>query len=173
MHTKDVPLKRYHLATGMAALFLSTIVAAISAHAADISIDAAVAHVLDDSVNGRRVEIYMNITNAGTARDRLYAVRTKLSGKAMLSVVHESDHSGSADGHDAGGHAAASKHMQMSVLDVAAGGTATLRQGGSHIMLMEPTATPAVGSTFPVTLFFERAGRITVDVMVEPREMGY
>jgi len=38
---------------------------------------------------------------------------------------------------------------------------------------MDPPETPAVGTTFPVTLFFERAGRISVEVTIEPEDMGH
>lgn len=155
------------------AVFVLAAVTAVSAQAADISVSNATAHVMEDSVNGRRIEVYMDIENSGAARDRLYAVRSKLSRKTVLAVVHDGGQAMGGSGHGAGEHSEAAMHMQAAVLDVAAGGTTTLQHGASHIMLMEPKGTPAVGTTFPVTLFFERAGRISVDVTIVPEDMGH
>ena len=52
---------------------------AAAANAGEITISNATAHVMEDPVNGRRIEVYMDIENSGGARDRLYSVRSKLS----------------------------------------------------------------------------------------------
>jgi copper(I)-binding protein len=154
-------------------VLLLSAITAVSAQAADISVSNATAHVMEDSVNGRRIEVYMTIENSGAARDRLYAVRSKLSRKTMISVIHHTGHGANGSGQDGTAHSDVDKHMETRVLDVAAGGAASLRHGDSHIMLMDPKETPAVGATFPITLFFERAGRVSVEVTVEPMEMGH
>lgn len=143
------------------------------AHAGDVTVSNATAHVMEDSVNGRRIEVYMTIDNAGAARDRLYAVRSKLSRNTMLSVVQHASDRASGGGHANMTGTATGMHMQTRVLDVPAAATAVLEHGGSHIMLMGPTEMPAVGATFPVTLFFERAGRMSVEVTVVPAEMSH
>lgn len=155
------------LAIGLiAAAVLSTIVA-VPAEAGEIRVTNATAHVMEDSVNGRRIEIYMTIENTGDRLDRLYAVRSRLGKRTALAVVQ-----GAGRAHDGVDHASAersdmAKHMRTSTLDIRAGETASLRHGGSHIMLMQPKEFPAPGVTFPVTLFFEHAGRLSVDVTVE------
>jgi copper(I)-binding protein len=166
------PKKRV-LAVGLATVLLLSAVTAVSTQAADISVSNATAHVMEDSVNGRRIEVYMTIENSGAARDRLYAVRSKLSRKTMISATHHTGHGANGSGQDGMAHSDVDRHMETSVLDVAAGGVASLRHGDSHIMLMDPKETPAVGATFPITLFFERAGRVSVEVTVEPIEMGH
>ena len=170
--TNHGPMKR-NLAVGLAAAVLLSAITAASAQAGDVSISNATAHVMEDSVNGRRIEVYMNIENSGAARDRLYAVRSKLSQKTVLAVVQDGGHAMGGSSQGATGHSEAAMHMQAAVLDVPAGATATLQHGASHIMLMEPKEMPAVGATFPVTLFFERAGRISVDVTIVPESMAH
>jgi copper(I)-binding protein len=165
--------KKYSLAVGLAAVLLLSAVPAVSAQAADISVSNATAHVMEDSVNGRRIEVYMNIENSGAARDRLYAVRSKLSRKTVLAVVQDDGHAMGGSGHGASGHSEAAMHMQSAVLDVPAGEVTTFQHGKSHIMLMEPKEALAVGATFPVTLFFERAGRISVEVTIVTEDMGH
>ena len=161
-----------NIGIGLAAMIFLSVVTAVSAQAAEISVSNATGHVMEDPVNGRRIQVYMNIENSGAARDRLFAVRSKLSPKTMISVIQDSGNSADGSGHAEMGNSQEQMHMQTTVLDVAAGGTVSLRQDGSHIMLMDPAETPAVGATFPVTLFFERAGRISVEVTIVPMEMA-
>ena len=49
---------------------------------------------------------------------------------------------------------------------VPAGGTIALEPGGFHAMLMGPNRTLEEGATFPVTLTFQNAGAVTVDVEI-------
>lgn len=56
-------------------------------------------------------------------------------------------------------------------IPVPAGGTATLARGGDHVMLMGLTGPLEQGATFPLTLTFERAGEITVEVPVDSERM--
>lgn len=141
----------------------------VQAQAADLAITGATGHLHDDSVNGRRIEVYMDIANDGAA-DWLFAVRSRLSRMTMLSVPEHEDGGAHGGAHDAA--AGMSEHLRTSVLEIPAGGVTRLRMGGAHIMLMEPATVPNAGRTFPVTLFFERAGRIEVDVVLEPPEMS-
>ena len=58
-------------------------------------------------------------------------------------------------------------------LVVPGNGTLVLERGGNHLMFMGLTELPAEGSTVPVTLVFERAGEVTVEVPVDnKREAG-
>ena len=49
---------------------------------------------------------------------------------------------------------------------VPAGGTIALEPGGYHAMLMGLTQKLEKGATFPVTLTFQKAGAVTVDVEI-------
>ena len=51
-------------------------------------------------------------------------------------------------------------------VEVPAGGMAELKPGGFHVMLMGLKQPLQEGDSFPVTLVFERAGEITVDVRI-------
>ena len=52
-------------------------------------------------------------------------------------------------------------------LEVPAGGAATLQRGGTHLMFMGLTSPWEDGATVPVTLTFERAGEVEVEVPVD------
>lgn len=151
-----------------AAVFAVATLSAVPAQANEITIRGATGHTHDDAVNGQRIEVYMDIANDG-GPDRLFAVRSRLSRKTMLSVPEHEDHSGHGEGHDS--VAGTSHHLRTSVLDIPAHGVARLDMGGAHIMLMEPSSVPKPGETFPVTLFFERAGRLKVDVILTAEDV--
>ena len=57
------------------------------------------------------------------------------------------------------------RHAEDGV-EVPAGGMAELKPGGFHVMFMGLRQPLEEGSSFPVTLVFERAGQVTVDVQV-------
>ncbi len=53
-------------------------------------------------------------------------------------------------------------------IDVPAGGAAALEPGGDHLMLFGLKAGLKTGDRFPLTLLFEKAGRIDVEMRVAP-----
>lgn len=96
---------------------------------------------------------YATLANAGTADDRLIAVK----GDAAASIeLHEVIMEGDV--------------MQMRPVDgiaVPAGGSAELKPGGSHIMLIGLKAPLAEGDHVALTFVFETAGEIALDVPVQ------
>jgi periplasmic copper chaperone A len=56
---------------------------------------------------------------------------------------------------------------EVDAIDVPAGGKVKLEPGGLHIMLVGLKAPLAAGSSFPLTLKFEKAGELKVEVKVE------
>ncbi len=52
-------------------------------------------------------------------------------------------------------------------MPIAGGATASLEPGGWHLMFMGLTTIPADGETVPVTLIFDHAGEVTLDVKVD------
>lgn len=56
---------------------------------------------------------------------------------------------------------------QVEAVEVPAGGTATLQPGSIHVMLIGLTEPLKEGDRFPLTLTFEKAGKVTVEVAVE------
>jgi hypothetical protein len=97
--------------------------------------------------------VYLVVTNKAGTADRLVAVATPIAGEAGIHMnVNE------------GGM----MHMRpINGLDVPANGSATLKPGGFHIMLMDLKTPLKEGTTYPLTLTFEKAGPLTVQVQVE------
>jgi len=95
---------------------------------------------------------YMTITNTGGADDRLINAVTPAAGTTELHT-HEKD----------------GEIMRMRKVDaiaVPAGATAELKPGGDHVMLFELAEPLKPGAMFPVTLTFENAGDIEIEVSV-------
>jgi copper(I)-binding protein len=96
--------------------------------------------------------VYMTILNKSDKDDRLIGAACELAAKAEL---HQ-------DMQDNG-------VMKMRPIDgvpVNAKGLAVLKPGGMHLMLTGLKQPLAAGQTFPLTLEFEKAGRIEVTVSV-------
>jgi len=98
--------------------------------------------------------IFLEVMNAGPA-DRLVGASTPAAGRTMLHT-HQEDANGV---------------MKMIHVDegfeVPEGGTLQLKRGGKHVMLMGLTGPLEQGDTVPLTLIFEQAGEISVDVPVD------
>jgi hypothetical protein len=97
---------------------------------------------------------FLTITNKGTTIDRLVSA----SSPAAASVqVHEMKMEGNV--------------MRMrelaNGLEIAPGATVTLAPGGLHMMMMGLKAPLKQGEKVPLTLVFEKAGTIDVEIAVE------
>ncbi len=97
---------------------------------------------------------FLVIENKGTTPDRLVSAQ---SNAAQKVEIHEMKMDGNV--------------MRMRELagglEIPPGGTVTLKPGGLHIMFMELKAPFAKDAKVPVTLVFEKAGKIDVDFSVE------
>jgi len=58
---------------------------------------------------------------------------------------------------------------EIGSLEVPAGKTVELKPGGLHLMFLDLKAPLANGSSFPLTLRFEKAGEVKVNVQVQSR----
>ncbi len=100
---------------------------------------------------------FMTITNKGTTADRLVSARSTASEKVE---IHEMQMDGSV--------------MRMRELakglDIPPGATVMLKPGSYHIMFMELKAPLAKDAKVPVTLVFEKAG--SIDVQLNVQAMG-
>lgn len=98
---------------------------------------------------------FMHIVNTGAEDDRLVDAASDLSARVELHT-----HKASGDG-----------VMQMLHVPegfvIPAGGTHALARGGDHVMFMGLTRAVAQGDMVSVTLTFEKAGEITIDVPVD------
>ena len=102
---------------------------------------------------------FMVIENHGATDDRLIAVRSNIADRVELHT-HISDANGV---------------MKMVEVEegfpVAAGQSHALARGGDHVMLLGLKESLTEGKQFPLTLVFEHAGEITVDVPVDLTRM--
>lgn len=104
--------------------------------------------------NAPTVAAYFVIHNNGTAPDRLTAVDSPLAGSAQL---HEHTHK---DG--------LMKMQQVQTVEIPAGGDVSFAPMAYHVMLLDLKDRSKLvdGQQFPLTLHFEKAGDVTVDVQV-------
>ena len=94
---------------------------------------------------------YMTIETSG-GPDRLVAAASPLAGKVELHAhLHE------------GG---VMKMREVEAIDVAPGKPAKLETGGLHIMIMDLKQPLKAGETIPLTLTFEKAGKVELQVPV-------
>lgn len=96
---------------------------------------------------------YFVVHNKGSEADRLLSVSTPVAGKAEL---HEHVH---ADG--------VMKMQQVQDVVIPAGGEVKFEPMGYHVMLFDLKQQAKDGERFPMTLNFEKAGKVDVEVAVQ------
>jgi len=100
---------------------------------------------------------FMTITNKGTTADRLVSARSNVSDKVE---IHEMQMDGNV--------------MRMRELakglEIPPGATVMLKPGSYHIMFMELKAPLAKDAKVPLTLMFEKAG--SIDIQLDVQAMG-
>ena len=96
---------------------------------------------------------YFVLENEGAA-DRLIGVSSDVAGSARMHATTI----------DAQGIA---RMMPVQAVDVPAGAAATFAPGGLHVMLIGLTKPLVEGQAFPLSLTFEKAGAVTVEVAIE------
>lgn len=101
---------------------------------------------------GKTGAAFLTVTNAGSEDDTLLAATSPAAGKVELHT-HEKD-------------GEIMRMRKVEAFPVPAQGELKLQPGGNHIMLFDLAAPLAKGENFPLTLSFEKAGDITIDVSV-------
>jgi copper(I)-binding protein len=95
---------------------------------------------------------FLTLTNTGPEDDRLIGVESAI---AKESQIHEMAMEGDV--------------MKMRQLEdglvIPAGETVTLAPGGFHLMFMGLTSAIAEGDAVPVTITFEKAGSVTIELI--------
>jgi copper(I)-binding protein len=97
--------------------------------------------------------VYFVVRNAGGA-DRLIGVSSNVAGTAGM-------HSTTIDAQGV------ARMVAVQAVDVQAGAEAKFAPGGLHVMLIGVTRPLEEGQEFPLTLTFEKAGAVTVEVAIE------
>ena len=95
---------------------------------------------------------YMTIHNEGPVADRLIAASSPIAGTIEL-------HAHLKDGD-------VMRMRPVVAVEIAPGEPAVLQPGGLHMMMLDLKAPLKDGESFPLTLTFEKAGKVTVSVDV-------
>lgn len=137
------------------ATLAALLLAAAPALAQEAHIEVLDAYAIATTPQATAGAAYMVIQNHGAAADRLLSVASPAAERVEL-------HSSSQD---------ESGVMRMEPiedgLELPAGGEVPLERGGNHLMFMGLTEPWEDGKQIPVTLTFEQAGEVTVDVPVD------
>lgn len=96
---------------------------------------------------------YLSIENKGKSADKLLRAASPVAGLVEL-------HSMSMDGN-------VMRMRAVPSIDVAAGATVKLAPGGLHVMLQDLKRPLKEGERVPMTLVFERAGEVKVELAVQ------
>ena len=128
----------------------------VNVHAGNMSIEGAYAPASMGA--GKSGAIYFKVVNASGSDDKLIAVSTPAARKTMLHTTKEED--------------GVMKMRMLKALEVPAGGEAELKQGGHHVMLFGLTEPLKEGDSISLTLTFEKAGEMTIDVPVKKAMHG-
>ena len=99
---------------------------------------------------------YFVVHNNGNSEDRLLAISTPQADKAEMHTMVQ-----------------IGEMMKMQALDsvgIPAGGDAKFAPGGNHVMLFGLHKPLVAGERFPLTLQFEKAGKVAVEVVVEAKD---
>ena len=95
---------------------------------------------------------YMTIAIQGAEADRLIAAESMVARRVEL-------HTHMMDGN-------VMRMRPVAAIEIAPGEPTLLQPGGLHVMLIGLKSPLAEGERFPLTLVFERAGRVDVDVSI-------
>jgi copper(I)-binding protein len=97
----------------------------------------------------RDVSVYMVLRNTGGTGERIVGVSSPLAARGELRAAKA----------DGGG--------QLAAIEIAANTTIELNAEGPHILLLGLTEPLEGYQYFPLSLMFERAGRVEIEVYVE------
>jgi hypothetical protein len=115
--------------------------------------DLVIDHPWSRATSARDDATYMTLVNEGEEADRLVKAASPVATRAELHI-----------------HLMENNVMKMrpvETLEVHPGEPTVLRPGGLHIMLIGLNKPLEMGDSFPLTLTFEKAGSVEVEVNVE------
>jgi copper(I)-binding protein len=96
---------------------------------------------------------YLSMQNTGKAADRLVGASTPDAARVEMHITRvEND---------------VAKMREVKAFDIAPGETLKLEPGGAHLMLVSPKRVYQAGERVPLTLRFEKAGELKVELTVE------
>ncbi|PCJ73402.1 MAG: copper-binding protein [Rhodobacteraceae bacterium] len=141
----------------LAMIAVSTLISLGSAQAADIVIEQQYARAA--SPIAKSGAAFMHIINNGTENDRLISAQTNVATTPELHTHIMED-------------GVAKMREVEGGFELLAGETTVLQRGGLHVMLMGLTQPFIQGETISLTLVFEHAGEITIEVPIDNERQG-
>lgn len=143
-------LNRRFLLAALGAMSLSTAALAHSYKAGEIDIGHPWSRAAPAGITGAG---YLTLTNKGSTPDRLVGARAEIARTVEI-------HSNSMEG-------GVMRMRPVEAVEVAPGAEVKLAPGGLHIMLIGLKQPLVKGARVPLTLVFEKAGEVTVELAVE------
>lgn len=143
--------------TKLSAIAFSLVLSAGMALAGDIQIEHPYARAA--SPIAKSGAAFMQITNTGAVDDTLIAASTEI---AMRPELHT---------HIMEDGIAKMREVEGGI-PVPAGGMTMLKRGGYHVMLMGLTQPLVHGETVTITLVFEHAGEMVIEIPVDNERQG-
>ena len=148
-------LSQWILGAGFLAACVTARAVDYTAGAITISLPYARATAAGQSVGGG----YFKLQNKGRADDKLLSVSADVSETVELhTMIMDGD---------------VARMREVNGIDVPAGKTVELKPGGLHVMFMGLKAPLKVGTQFPATLNFEKAGAVKVEFQVQAIEVKH
>ncbi len=138
--------------TNLFAAVAASLLSASAALAGDAGISITDAYAR--SSNPKVGAAFMQISNGAGQDDRLIAAQSDIAARVELHTHEEQD------------GVMRMVHVEEGFA-IPANGMAHLKRGGQHVMLMGLAEPLAQGDTVTVTLTFEQAGDVTIDIPVD------
>lgn len=119
--------------------------------------DVVVSHVWTEAINAAShgAPVYLTINNRGATPDRLLGITTPVAGASVLQASVFDQASGTLT------------VQEIEALQVEPGQTLTLQPGGVMIEMISVQQPLIAGTHFDMTLEFERAGTLMIEVEIE------
>lgn len=153
-------MSRYNSILGLALLLAAGSAQAHDAKLGDLLIDHPWAR--PSAGQAKNGAAYLRIVNSGAKADKLLSASTPAAKRAEL---HTHEH---VDG--------VMRMRQVKFVEVPAKGEVAFKPGGLHVMLFDLEKPLHEGFGFPLTLTFEKAGKVEVTVQIEkpgPQSHGH
>lgn len=154
MTSQNRPARIFRSAVLVAATVALFMPAAVSAHDIEVS-GLIISHPWARATAPRAQSggVFMTIDNHGDQMERLLGFSTPIAGRGGI--------------HNTTNDNGVMRMRPVDAIDVPSQGQAKLAPGGFHIMLVGLEERLAEGTRFPLTLHFENAGDIEVEVAVQ------
>ncbi len=102
---------------------------------------------------GKSSPVYMTLTNSGIEPDRLVAVEAKAAGRVEIQKAKKGS--------------GATSYETIAAVELGAKKTVAMQPGGLRILLIDLKEPLRHEYTLPMTLVFERAGRVEIQAVIQ------